>query len=248
MSKFGFGHVEIGTVTPLPQSGNPKPRMFRIPKTNSLLNSIGFKSDGVKVVAKRLEKRKNFDVVIGGNIGKNKLTDNLKAANDYYICFKYLEDLVDYFTINISSPNTPGLRNLSDKELNSILEIVTNENNKRFVSKPIFLKLSPDIDTIELQRLVNLSEEHGIEGLVLTNTTTNHQFRIGGMSGAVLNDSSHRILKEARSMTSKLKLISCGGIMDENTARERFDSGADLIQLYTGLVYNGPRLIKDILK
>ncbi len=249
ISKLGFGFVEIGTVTPKPQYGNPKPRMLRFEENSSILNSIGFKNDGVQKIAKRLEKRKPSDLKIGGNIGKNKITENSEAFKDYLTCFDYLEDLVDYFTINISSPNTPNLRSLSDtKYLSKILESISDKNQKRLTPRPLFLKISPDMNTKKLEETVRICELMNIDGIVCSNTTTNHTYSYGGLSGQPLNEVSSKLLKQLKSMTNKLHLISCGGIMNEETAKDRFRDGADLIQIYTGLIYEGPNLPKKILR
>jgi dihydroorotate dehydrogenase len=248
ISKFGFGFTEIGTVTPKPQYGNPKPRMSRFEVNSSILNSIGFKNDGVKKIAQRLEKRKPSDLKIGGNIGKNKHTENSEAFRDYLICFEYLEDLVDYFTINISSPNTPNLRSLSEtKYLTKILESLNEKNQKRQTPRPLFLKISPDMNIEQLEEIVRICEFMNLDGIVSSNTTTNHTYSYGGLSGQPLNEINSKLLKQLKSMSKKLHVISCGGIMNEEIAKDRLRDGADLIQIYTGLIYNGPNFPKKIL-
>ena len=246
---LGFGFMEIGTITPRPQSGNPRPRLFRFPYNQSLLNFMGFNNDGVVRISKRLEKRKSFDIIIGANIGKNRHTEFHNSHLDYVACMKYLHDLVDYFTINISSPNTQGLRKLSDDvPLKNLLDFVQNENKSHLKSKPIFLKISPDMNQEDLIKLLDACVEFQIDGIVSTNTTVDHHYFKGGLSGTPLIDKSQEFLEFIKSHTDKLKVISSGGVMNSQVAKERFDSGADLIQLYTGLVYEGPFLPRKILK
>jgi dihydroorotate dehydrogenase len=247
MKLLGFGFIEVGTITPRPQLGNPRPRVFRIQKDQSLLNFMGFNNDGVVRVARRLEKRKS-DIIVGANIGKNRLTEFEKSHLDYVSCIKYLHDLVDYFTINISSPNTQGLRKLSnDKPLKILLQSIQDQNKSK-TTKPIFLKISPDMGFEDLSKLLDACVEFEIDGVVATNTTVNHNYFKGGLSGQLLSDNSLKYLKFIKSHTEKLTIISSGGIMNKQIAAERFNEGADLIQLYTGLVYGGPLLIRDILK
>ena len=246
---LGFGFMEVGTITPKPQSGNPRPRLFRFPYDESLLNFMGFNNDGVVRISKRLEKRKSFDIIIGANIGKNRYTELHNSHLDYVSCMKYLHDLVDYFTINISSPNTQGLRKLSDEiPLKNLLDCVQNENKSHSKSKPIFLKISPDMNQEDLIKLLDACIEFQIDGIVATNTTVDHNYFKGGLSGSPLIDKSQEFLKFIKSHTDKLKVISSGGVMNSQVAKQRFDNGSDLIQLYTGLVYEGPFLPREILK
>ena len=244
---LGFGFMEVGTVTPKPQEGNPKPRMVRLTEYKALINSLGFNNDGVDVIVKRLEKRKPSDFIIGANIGKNKSTPNLSAHKDYSGCFHVLQDVVDYITINISSPNTPTLRELLGKDcLEIILESVQNQNAKRTTKKPIFLKISPDLAFEEVIRIIKTCEDFEIDGIVSTNTTTRHTYSFGGLSGKPLEYKSKRITQTIKE-NSNLKIISSGGIVNKEIALERLKN-FDLIQLYTGLVYEGPSLTKQILK
>ena len=244
---LGFGFMEVGTITPKPQEGNQKPRMIRLAEHQGLINSMGFNNDGLYFIAKRLEKRKTSDFIIGANIGKNKSTLNSNAHLDYNTCFQVLQDLVDYITINISSPNTPTLRELLGKDsLELILESVQNENAKRSIKKPVFLKISPDLGNEEVIRIVKTCEQFEIDGIVSTNTTTNHSYSFGGMSGKPLGYKSERVSQTIKE-NSNLKIISSGGIANKEIALERLKN-FDLIQLYTGLIYEGPSLTKQILK
>jgi dihydroorotate dehydrogenase len=244
---LGFGFMEVGTITPKPQEGNPKPRMLRLAEHQALINSMGFNNDGLDTIAKRLEKRNTSDFIIGANIGKNKSTLNSNAHLDYITCFHVLQDVVDYITINISSPNTPTLRELLGKDsLELILESVQNENAKRSNKKPVFLKISPDLKKEEILRVIKTCEEYELDGIVSTNTTTYHSYSFGGMSGKFLGKLSEdvsNVIKE----NSNLKIISSGGIINKEIGIERLKN-FDLIQLYTGLIYEGPSLTKQILK
>ena len=244
---LGFGFMEVGTITPKPQEGNQKPRMIRIAEHQSLINSMGFNNDGLDAITKRLEKRNTSDFIIGANIGKNKSTLNSNAHLDYITCFHVLQDLVDYITINISSPNTPSLRELLGKDsLGLILESVQNQNVKRSTKKPIFLKISPDLTDEEIIRVTKTCEEYNIDGIVSTNTTSHHTYSFGGMSGKLLSKRSEDVSNLIK-QNSNLKIISSGGISNKEIAVERLKN-FDLIQLYTGLVYEGPSLTKQILK
>lgn len=257
--QLGFGFAEIGTVTPRPQAGNPRPRLFRLPEDEAILNRMGFNNDGLQVIARRLAKRKNRDFVVGGNIGKNKDTPNEAAAADYLSCFISLQEHVDYFTINLSSPNTPGLRSLLEKEpLQKILEPVQNQNFKLYKPKPVFLKISPDMAAEQIPLVAEVCKTFGLSGIVATNTTISHEglkttpellgrLGSGGLSGRPLATASCRVLKALRQPDSGLILMSSGGIMDEQIALQRLQDGASAIQIYTGLVYQGPALIKRIL-
>lgn len=260
MALLGFGFIEIGTVTPKPQTGNPKPRLFRLPEDRALLNRMGFNNAGLEEVAKNLSKRKNRNIVVGGNIGKNKTTPNEEAWKDYVACYQALTYHVDYFTINLSSPNTPGLRKLLEAErLNAILEPVQNENQKQAKPKPIFLKISPDLEEGQIENIVSTCLSTGLAGIVATNTTVNRsnlkasrqeieKFGPGGISGKPLEIVSRNLLLEINSLSdSKLEVISSGGIMDPVEAKSRLEGGARAIQLYSGLVYTGPGLVKEIL-
>lgn len=255
---LGFGFVEIGTVTPRPQPGNDKPRLFRLPADLALVNRMGFNNQGVDLIAHRLSKRKSA-VVVGGNIGKNKDTPNDQAVDDYLICFKKLHDVVDYFVVNVSSPNTPGLRALQDKEfLQQILGRLQQENSRFNVRRPILLKIAPDLTDGQLEDIVALAETRLMDGLIANNTTISREglktspnliqaIGSGGLSGEPLAERSTAVLCFLRkSLPAAFPIISSGGIMSAETAKRRNDAGADLIQLYTGLVYQGPALIHAV--
>ena len=241
--KLGFGFMEVGTITPKPQTGNPKPRMTRIPEYLTIINSMGFNNDGLDAISKRLEKREQSDFIIGANIGKNRSTHNDEAHLDYTACFHVLQDLVDYITINISSPNTPTLRELLQKKyLEKILESIQSLNQKRTKQKPLFLKISPDLSNEEI---VKTCEDYNLSGIVSTNTTTRHNYSYGGLSGKPLSSRSNEVSKLIKHSTN-LKVMASGGIVDKDIALDRLNN-FDLIQLYTGLVYQGPQFTKEIL-
>jgi dihydroorotate dehydrogenase len=258
LASFGFGFVEIGTVTPLPQNGNPKPRLFRLPDDESLINRMGFNNSGVDAVVERLKNRKS-SVIIGGNIGKNKVTPNELAYKDYEICFTKLFDYVDYFVVNVSSPNTPGLRELQDKEpLTKILNGLQNLNNQKSKRKPILLKIAPDLTTNQLDEIVEIIEETKLDGLIASNTTIDRSnlksqksyvenIGNGGLSGKAITSKSTEIIKYLfKKSNASFVIIGVGGIHNEQDAIEKLDAGASLIQLYTGFVYQGPSIVKNI--
>ncbi|MFN4082757.1 MAG: quinone-dependent dihydroorotate dehydrogenase [Bacteroidia bacterium] len=264
LSALGFGFVEIGTVTPLPQSGNPKPRLFRLKKDECLINRMGFNNDGADAIAKRLAKRPK-NLIVGGNIGKNKITPNHQASNDYEICFNKLYHLVDYFVVNVSSPNTPNLRELQDKKpLEEILTRLVNSRKlyleKGFGSKPILLKIAPDMTESQLDDIVDLVKTCGIDGVVATNTTimrTNlitpkesiEKIGAGGLSGKVLSQRSTEVIHYiSQKSNNTIPIIGVGGIYNTKTALEKINAGASLVQLYTGFVYYGPGLVKKVAK
>jgi dihydroorotate dehydrogenase len=239
---LGFGFMEIGTVTPQPQQGNPRPRLFRNQKEQSITNRMGFNNDGVYVIRKRLEERKT-DIIIGANIGMNKTTPIDYAHRDYQFCFFALQDVVDYFTINVSSPNTIGLRKLMEKDrLSLLLESVMNENKHRLKERPIFVKVSPDLNDDELKDVLEVCKEFEVKGIVATNTTSVEK---GGLSGFPLEEKSRETIKKIID-NSSLPVIGCGGIMTHEIAKDRFDMGCDLIQIYSGLIYNGLNFVKNI--
>lgn len=260
LETLGFGFVEIGTVTPLPQDGNPKPRLFRLPKDKALINRMGFNNDGVKVVAGRLREFKNqtSSIIIGGNIGKNKITPNENAWRDYEICFNELHDVVDYFVVNVSSPNTPGLRDLQQKDsLKKILLPLQEINKSKNIQRPLLLKISPDLSQNELDDIIDLAIEINLDGLVAANTTISRKNLItpekeiekigsGGLSGRPLNVESNRITAYINSRTS-IPVISSGGIFTSTDANEKFEYGASLVQVWTGFIYEGPGIVKKIL-
>ena len=254
-SNFGFGFIEIGTVTPLPQPGNPKKRIFRLVEDKSLINRLGFNNKGLDEITKNLRKKR--DIIIGANIGKNFFTENKDGHKDYLKCLQGLHGLVDYFAINISSPNTKNLRQFHDKDLlKPLLESLINYNNNQSSRKPMLLKISPDLDTKELDDVISLVSELKIDGIIATNTTisrdnlkSKHQNEIGGLSGELLKEKSNYIIKYLRKkLDNNFPIIGVGGIMTKDDAIEKLNSGADLIQLYTGFIYKGPGLIRDINK
>jgi dihydroorotate dehydrogenase len=254
-SNFGFGFIEIGTVTPLPQPGNPKKRIFRLVEDRSLINRLGFNNKGLDKITNNLRKKR--DIIIGANIGKNFFTENKDGHNDYLKCLQGLHDFVDYFAINISSPNTKNLRQFHDKNLlRPLLESLINYNNSQSSRKPMLLKISPDIERKELDDIISLVSELKIDGIIATNTTisrdnlkSKHKNEIGGLSGESLKVKSNDIIRYLRKeLDNNFPIIGVGGIMTKQDAIEKLNSGANLIQLYTGFIYKGPGLIRDINK
>lgn len=266
---LGFGFVEIGTVTPVGQKGNPKPRLFRLPKDQALINRMGFNNDGVKVIAERLAKWKQRQdslpnqtsrLIIGGNIGKNKATPNEDAWKDYEICFKELHPYVDYFVVNVSSPNTPGLRELQEKEsLRKILMHLQMINNGKAQAKPILLKIAPDLTKEQIDDVIDLALEIKLDGLVATNTTisreglhpesANTAKEAGGLSGLPVKQRSHEVLQYIAEKTNgQVPLIGSGGIFTGIDAAQRIKTGASLVQVWTGFIYEGPAIVKRICK
>jgi len=268
LETLGFGFVEVGTVTPLAQQGNPKPRLFRLKKDQALINRMGFNNQGVDKIAARLKKWKekptgpaNMRMLIGGNIGKNKNTPNEDAWKDYAICFEKLFPWVDYFVVNVSSPNTPGLRALQEKEsLRKILTHLQELNRDRGTSKPLFLKIAPDLEYSQLDDVIGLAQEIQLEGLVVSNTTLSREglqttaneltaIGNGGLSGLPLQKRSTEFIRYIAEKTNrKLPIIGSGGIHSAQDAQEKIQAGADLIQIWTGFIYEGPGLVKKILK
>lgn len=253
LSNLGFGFIEIGTLTPKSQPGNPKKRLFRLKEDSALINRMGFNNEGVQKVAQRLKR--NQKIIIGGNIGKNKLTLNENAVKDYEICFDELFDVVDYFVVNVSSPNTPNLRELQDKEpLMDLLNILQLKNQSKLNTKPILLKIAPDLSDEQLLDIIEIIQKTKIAGVVATNTTVgreglqaDNQQEIGGLSGVPLKERSTEVI---RFLTEKsnhsFPVIGVGGIHSPEDALEKLNAGASLIQLYTGFIYEGPGLIKRI--
>lgn len=255
-SNYGFGFIEVGTVTPKPQPGNPKKRIFRLKADEGLINRMGFNNDGVDVVVDRLRKRKS-NVIIGGNIGKNKVTPNENAIDDYLICFEKLFEVVDYFVVNVSSPNTPNLRALQDKKpLTELLQTLQNENNKKERPKPILLKIAPDLSESQLMDIIDIVNSTKIAGVIATNTTisreglqSEHKNETGGLSGKPVRDRSTEVIRFLAEKSAKsFPIIGVGGIHSAEDAKEKLEAGADLIQLYTGFIYEGPGLVKRINK
>lgn len=255
---MGFGFVEVGTLTPKAQPGNEKPRLFRLPKDRALINRMGFNNGGVKSAAERLKRRKS-DVIIGGNIGKNKDTPNASAQDDYVFCFNALYDQVDYFVVNVSSPNTPGLRELQEKEpLRRLLENVKALSMTKPVTKPVLLKIAPDLTTGQLDDIIEILKATGVDGVIATNTTLSREglqtdaatvtaIGAGGLSGKPLADKSSDVIRYLRGGLGKtFPIIGVGGIMTPADAVAKLEAGADLIQIYTGYVYEGPALVRRI--
>ncbi len=260
MTDLGFGFLEIGTVTPLGQAGNDKPRLFRLIKDKALINRMGFNNIGVEKVRQNLMRYKG-DCIIGGNIGKNKSTSNENAIEDYMICFNRLHDVVDYFVVNVSSPNTPGLRELQEADsLKKILFTLQRANTERKINKPIFLKISPDLNECQLDDIIEVVLLTKITGIIATNTTIGRknlkttQERIdkigaGGLSGKPLRQSSTDIVRYlAKKSNHAFPIIGVGGIFSGEEAMEKLEAGASLVQIYTGFIYEGPGLIKKINK
>lgn len=251
---LGFGFIEVGTITALPQPGNPKPRLFRFPELQGLINRLGFNNEGVEAVAARLEKLHASGrwprIPIGVNIGKSKVTPAEEAHRDYLASFKRLQGLGDYVVINVSSPNTPGLRDLQSSE--ALRRIIRTLRDWEGASRrPLFVKVAPDLAEEDLVALVQLAEEEQLAGLIATNTTLDHSAipaahdQTGGLSGAPLRSRSLAALRTIRQQT-KLPVIACGGISDADSAQERFAAGADLLQVYTAFVYQGPALLRKL--
>jgi dihydroorotate dehydrogenase len=261
---LGFGHVEIGTVTPLPQAGNDKPRLFRLPADKAIINRMGFNNDGMDTIAARLRSWRagnpHTEMIIGGNIGKNKITPNEEAWTDYVKCFKTLVPLVDYFTINVSSPNTPGLRELQEKDaLAKIFRALQEENAKLPKPRPLLLKIAPDLTEGQLQDICELAIELRLDGLVATNTTISREglsaiskeqsdnYGAGGLSGQPLLQRSNEVLKFLQHHTQgRIPLIGSGGVFNAAHAREKLEAGATLVQVWTGFIYEGPNIVKRI--
>ena len=260
LASFGFGFVEIGTVTPLPQDGNPKPRLFRLKDDSGLINRMGFNNQGIEAIVSRLRRRKS-DIIIGGNIGKNKQTPNEEASNDYEICFEKLFPYVDYFAVNVSSPNTPGLRDLQEKApLAELLNSLQKLNNKKDKRKPILLKIAPDLTNEQLDDIINIVADTKIDGVIATNTTIDRSglksdkanvkvIGSGGLSGKPVSLRSTQVIKYLADKSNRaFPIIGVGGIHSAEDALEKLAAGATLLQLYTGFIYEGPSLVKRINK
>jgi dihydroorotate dehydrogenase len=258
LSCFGFGFIEIGTLTPKPQSGNDKPRLFRLRADEALINRMGFNNGGVEEAAKKL-KRRNSKVIVGGNIGKNKLTPNDQAFQDYASCVEALHEHVDYFVVNVSSPNTPGLRELQEKEpLRKLLADVKSLAASKPNPKPVLLKIAPDLTSTQLDDIVEILKETKTDGVIATNTTISRENLItpkeelekignGGLSGKPVADRSNEVIRYLRAkLGPNYPIIGVGGIMTPEDAIEKIKAGADLIQIYTGFIYEGPGFVKRI--
>jgi dihydroorotate dehydrogenase len=255
LSNFGFGFIEIGTLTPKGQEGNPKKRLFRLKEDSAIINRMGFNNGGVLEAVERLKT--NDGVLIGGNIGKNKLTPNEEATSDYEICFDALYDYVDYFVVNVSSPNTPNLRALQDKEpLTQLLQTLQNKNLAKPKQKPILLKIAPDLTNEQLLDIIDIVKETQIAGVIATNTTisreglqSDNKAEMGGLSGKPLSKRSTEVIRFLSEKSNKaFPIIGVGGIHSAEDAIEKLDAGASLVQLYTGFIYEGPALVKAINK
>jgi len=255
LNNFGFGFIEIGTVTPKSQLGNPKKRLFRLSEDSALINKMGFNNEGADSIVMRLKKNNN--VLIGGNIGKNKNTPNDKAVDDYTYCFETLFEYVDYFVVNVSSPNTPNLRDLqARKPLTEILNVLQNLNNKKGNRKPLLLKIAPDLNKKELVEIIEIIKITKIDGVIASNTTldrkgliSKNKSQAGGLSGKPLSKKSTEIIRFLSEKSKKsFPIIGVGGIHSPEDAKEKINAGADLIQLYTGFVYEGPGIVKKINK
>ncbi|WP_340074922.1 quinone-dependent dihydroorotate dehydrogenase [Leptobacterium sp. I13] len=257
LSCFGFGFIEIGTLTPKPQSGNPKKRLFRLKKDQAIINRMGFNNEGVAKAVERLKKNKG--VLVGGNIGKNKTTPNEAAIEDYKLCFDTLYTYVDYFVVNVSSPNTPNLRALQDKEpLTALLNTLQEQNAAKPKQKPILLKIAPDLNEEQLLDIIEIIKTTKIAGVIATNTTIDRKDlrspsrlveETGGLSGKPLSKRSTEVIRFLAEKSNKaFPIIGVGGIHSVEDALEKLEAGADLIQLYTGFIYEGPALVKAINK
>ena len=252
---LGFGFVEVGTVTAKPQRGNPKPRIFRYPAQHALINRLGFNNDGADAVAARLHVLRESGrwpaVAVGVNLGKSKVTPLERAVDDYLYSFRLLAPLADYIVLNVSSPNTPGLRSLQEHDaLEQLLRAIREENTS---AEPVLLKIAPDLSLTDLEQVIATCEQNGIAGIIATNTTLDHssipksEDQSGGLSGAPLREKSTEFVRAIRAR-SKLPLIASGGISDAASAREKIAAGAQLLQVYTGYVYRGPGLLGEIVR
>lgn len=259
LETLGFGSVEIGTVTPRPQFGNPKPRLFRLKKEEAVINRMGFNNEGVEQIVENLKNYKNRKIIIGGNIGKNKDTSNEDAYKDYLECYQKLYPYVDYFTINVSSPNTPNLRALQDKDsLIKIISVLQDFKQSQSIKKPLFLKIAPDLNFEILKDIVAVYQLTNLDALVVSNTTIDFdvlkiekdlakQIGAGGLSGKPIFEKSNQIIRELKSIDSSIKVIGVGGIDSAEKANLKIELGCELVQIYTGFIYKGPSLIKEII-
>lgn len=259
LASFGFGFIEVGTLTPKPQTGNPKPRLFRLVEDESVINRMGFNNGGLDEAVLRLMKRKT-DLIIGGNIGKNKVTPNEEALNDYLLGVEALHPVVDYFVVNVSSPNTPNLRELQEKEpLTKLLKAVQEKNNA-LGKKPLLLKIAPDLTEGQLDDIIDIINSLELDGIVATNTTISRDglrtpaskveaIGAGGLSGKVLRERSTEVIAYLRSrLKSSIAIIAVGGIFTGADAKEKLNAGADLVQVWTGFLYEGPAMVRRMLR
>lgn len=261
MSALGFGFIEVGTVTPKGQAGNPQPRLFRLPQDEALINRMGFNNAGMEAMTERLKGKRPEGLIVGGNIGKNKVTPNEEAANDYTLCFNALFPYVDYFVVNVSSPNTPNLRALQDKEpLTRLLSGLQKLNQEKDKPKPILLKIAPDLTNEQLDDIIDIVKETETAGVIATNTTISRDglstaeakvqnIGNGGLSGQPVKERSTEVIRYLHEKSGgALTIIGVGGIASAADALEKLNAGASLVQVYSGLVYAGPSLVKDINK
>lgn len=259
LASLGFGFLEVGTVTPVAQDGNPQPRLFRLKKDRALINRMGFNNKGLEHLVERLKDRPK-DIIIGANIGKNKITPNEKATDDYLKCFHALHPYVDYFVVNVSSPNTPGLRELQEREpLTRLLSTLRESDQSKAISRPILLKIAPDLNEGQLDDIVDIVAECGIDGIIATNTTIDRsslrtdaqvveEIGAGGLSGDPLRTRANQVMRYIHERAAgRFELVGVGGIRDAQAAVERIQSGASLIQVYSGFVYEGPGMVKRLL-
>jgi dihydroorotate dehydrogenase len=253
---LGFGFIEIGTVTAKAQPGNPRPRIFRMPKQQALINHLGFNNQGADVIAERLHKLRESErwpvVPVGINIGKSKITPLEEATGDYLYSLRLLRDFADYIVLNVSSPNTPGLRELQEPAaLSQLLRAIRDEN--RLTPKPVLVKIAPDISSAELEEIITTCEQNEVAGIIATNTTLDHSSippvrdESGGLSGAPLRERSTALVHSIAAR-SKMPVVAAGGIFDAESAHEKFEAGAQLLQVYTGYIYRGPRLLREIVE
>lgn len=258
--QMGFGFVEIGTITPRPQPGNPKPRMFRIPEKNAIINRMGFNNLGVDKLVENV-KRAKYKGVLGINIGKNKDTPNEKGHEDYVICMEKVYQYADYITVNISSPNTPGLRDLQfGDSLTTLLsavktsQLALEKQHQKYV--PVLVKIAPDMDEVAIEQVVECIVKEGMDGIIATNTTLSrdavqgleHAEEAGGLSGDPVRDMSTEVIRKIRSINQEIPIIGVGGISSAQAAKEKLEAGATLVQIYSNFIYQGPKLIKDIVE
>ena len=257
LSNFGFGFIEIGTVTPKPQQGNPKKRLFRLKKDNAIINRMGFNNEGIDAVIKNLQRRKNKNLIVGGNIGKNTQTPPENYTQDYITCFKALHPYVDYFVLNVSCPNVSSHAKLTDKDyLIELIKVVQKENKSFAVQKPILLKIAPDLNTLQLDEIIEIVSETKIEGVIATNTSVSREGLLsenkkewGGLSGKPIADKSTQVIRYLHKKSNgAFPIIGVGGIHSVQDALDKIEAGASLIQIYTGFIYEGPSLIKKINK
>ena len=259
LSFCGFGFIEIGTLTPKPQSGNPKKRLFRLKEDFGIINRMGFNNDGVDMAIEHLKKARKNGVLVGGNIGKNKVTPNEEASNDYLECFETLFEYVDYFVVNVSSPNTPNLRALQEKEpLERLLKSLVSRNKTHATPKPILLKIAPDLSDHQLDDIISLFSLTQIDGLIATNTTISRDYLktssdevkaigAGGLSGIPVQERSTEVIKYiSEKSNGSIPIIGVGGIHSAEAAIEKLKAGASLVQMYTGFIYEGPAVIRKI--